>query len=169
MRPSSCPDPQLLGSAFPGRHGQMVTRPGKKQLFSSTTTKKSNYAEKEKPTLFSPHHPAAWHWMGGTVWMDGTAWLSRSCPSRVGTHPTAPTLPAPCAPGGWESPKHHLRPPHMALWWQRVPSAPLTWRCSSQSSSPECILACRRAGAVGKALGFPLYIAFPTIFASHRD
>lgn len=32
--------------------------------------KKGNYAEKEKPTLFSPRHPAAWHgWVALCGWM----------------------------------------------------------------------------------------------------
>lgn len=163
------PGPTAAGLCLPRPPRADGNEARKETAFLLNNNKKKQLCRERKThPVFSPP-PSSLAWMGGTVWMNGTAWLSRSCPSRVGTHPAAPTLPAPCAPGGWESPKHHLRPPHMALWWQRVPSAPLTWGCSSQSSSPEYIHACRRAGAVGKALGFPLYIAFPTIFASHRD
>lgn len=73
-------------------------------LLKRKKKKKSNYAEKEKPTLFSPHCPALWHgWValveGGTVWMVALPGSADPVPPEQAPTLPAPTLAAPSAPG----------------------------------------------------------------------
>lgn len=167
MRPSSCLGPQLPGSAFSCRSRQMVARLRKKRLFcSTTTTKKKAIMQGEKKKNKKNPHSVFSPPPSSVAWMAGTAWLSRACPHGVGS------LPAPSAwgaGGDGRAPKYCLRHPHMSLWQQRMTGAPSPGDAAAKSSRLSASVRAGCAGAVRKALGFPLYIAFPVDFASCRD